>query len=134
MKILTIKTLKVYLYDKSSYRKRQILIGDAISMGAHAMETFQNGDIRLTFKITKKKKEYEILFQHLDVLYSRNYAITLKMTAIDESGKKKKFTGRNERCIIVDYFNGFDGEECIKAIMQPSLNLICESALKLFEK
>lgn len=133
MEILTIKTLKVYLYDKSSYRKRQILIGDAIAMGCNAMEAFQNGDVRLKFKITKKKKGYETLFQRTDVLCSRHYAITLKMITVDNrSGKEEKFTGRNKNCIITDYYVGVNGEECVEVIMQPSLNE--ESALELFAK
>lgn len=133
MEILTIKTLKVYLYDKSSYRKRQILIGDAIVMGHNAMEVFQNGDIRLTFKITKKEKRYETLFQRTDVLHSRHYAITLKMITVDNrSGKEEKFTGRNENCTITDYCVELDGGEYIKVIMQPSLN--GKSALEFFKK
>ena len=133
MEVLTIKTLKVYLYDKSSGRKRQILIGDAIAMGCNAMKVLQNGDIRLTFKITKKKKRYETLFQRTDVFRSRHYAITLKMITVDNrSGKEEKFTGRNENCIIVDYYAELDGGEYIKIIMQPSLN--GKSALEFFKK
>lgn len=133
MEVLTIKTLKVYLYDKSSYRKKQILIGDVVAMGGNAMEAFQNGDIHLTFKITKKEKTYsKMLFQHTDELYRHNYAITLKMTAVDNAGKEEWFTGRNNNCVIVDYYNGLDGAECIKAIMKPSWD--GESTLELFKK
>ena len=57
MKSLTIKTLKVYLYDKNSYRRKLILIGDGIAMGSDiGIEIFPNNDIRLTFKIIKKKR------------------------------------------------------------------------------
>ncbi len=64
MEVLTIKTLKVYLYDKSSYRKKQILIGDVVVMGGNAMEAFQNGDIHLAFKITKKEKTYSKMLKN----------------------------------------------------------------------
>ena len=132
MKGLTIKTLKVYLYDKNSYRKKLILIGDAIAMGSNiGIEMFPNNDIRLTFKITKKKKGYEILSKRPDVLFSRKCTITLKMTAVDDSGKEKRFTGRSKNCIIIDYYQNLDGEY-IKAILQPLPN--GESTLELFEK
>ena len=132
MKGLTIKTLKVYLYDKNSYRKKLILIGDAILMGNNiGIEMFPNNDIRLTFKITKKKKGYEILSKRPNVLFSRNCTITLKMTAVDDSGKEKRFTGRGKNCVIIDYYQNLDGEY-IKAILQPLPN--GESALELFEK
>ena len=132
MKSLIIKTLKVYLYDKNSYRKKLILIGDGIAMGNNTgIEMFPNNDIRLTFKITKKKKGYEILFKRPDVLFSRNCIITLKMIAVDDSGKEKRFTGRGENCIIIDYYENFDGEY-IKAMLQPLPN--GESALELLEK
>lgn len=132
MKSLIIKTLKVYLYDKNSYRKKLILIGDGIAMGSNTgIEMFPNNDIRLTFKITKKKKGYEILSKRPDVLFSRNCIITLKMTAVDDSGKEKRFTGRGENCIIIDYYENFDGEY-IKAMLQPLPN--GESALELLEK
>ena len=132
MKGLTIKTLKVYLYDKNSYRKKLILIGDAIAMGSNiGIEMFPNNDIRLTFKITKKKKGYEILFKRPDVLFSRNCTITLKMTVVDDSGKEKRFTGRGKKCIITDYYQNLDGEY-IKAILQPLSN--GELALEFFEK
>lgn len=132
MKFLTITTLKVYLYDKRQRCKRRILTGDAVAVGGCAIEVFQNNDIRLTFEITKKKKEYEALFQRTDVLYSRNYAITLKMITVDDTNKEEKFTGRNENCVITDYYIGCNGKECIKAIMRPSLN--GKPALELFEK
>lgn len=133
MKSLTIKTLKVYLYDKNSYRKKLILIGDAIAMGGGTeIEMFQNGDVLLTFKITKKKKGYEILSKRTDLLFSRNYCtITLKMTAVDDSGKEKRFTGRGNNCIIINYYKNFDGEY-IKAILQPPPN--GKSALEFLEK
>ena len=132
MKSLTIKTLKVYLYDKNSYRKKLILIGDAIAMGDNTgIEMFPNGDIRLTFKITKKKKGYEILSKRPDVLFSRNCTITLKMTAVDDSGKEKRFTGRGKILIIINYYKNFDGEY-IKAIIQPPSN--GKSALEFLEK
>lgn len=132
MKSLTIKTLKVYLYDKYSYHKKLILIGDAIAMGSDTgMEMFQNGDVRLTFKITKKKKGYETLSKRTDFLYSRNCTITLKMTAVDDSGKEKRFTGRGRNCIMIGYYTNCDGEY-IKAVLQPLPN--GEPALELFEK
>lgn len=132
MKSLTIKTLKVYLYDKNSYRKKLILIGDGIAMGSNTgIEMFPSNDIRLTFKITKKKKGYEILSKRSDVLFSRNCTITLKMTAVDDSGQEKRFTGRGKNCRIIDYYENFDGEY-IKAMLQPLPN--GESAIELFEK
>lgn len=132
MKGLTIKTLKVYLYDKNSYRRKLILIGDGIAMGSDiGIEMFPNNDIRLTFKIIKKKKGYEILSKHPDIFYSRNCTITLKMIAVDDSGKEKRFTGRGKNCIVTDYYKNFDGEY-IKAILQPLPN--GESALELLEK
>lgn len=132
MKSLTIKTLKVYLYDKNLYRKKLILIGDAIAMGNNiGIEIFQNDDIRLTFKITKKEKGYEILSKRPDILFSRNCIITLKMTAVDDFGKEKRFTGRGKNCIIIDYYKNFDGEY-IKAMLQPLPN--GESALELLKK
>ena len=132
MNTLIIKTLKVYLYDKNSYHKKLILIGDGIAMGSNTgIEMFPNNDIRLTFKITKKKKGYEILSKRPDVLFSRNCIITLKMTAVDDSGKEKRFTGRGKNCMIIDYYQNFDGEY-IKAMLQPLPN--GESALELLEK
>ena len=53
------------------------------------------------------------------------------MTAVDDSGKEKRFTGRSKNYIIIDYYQNFDGEY-IKAILQPLPN--GESALELFEK
>lgn len=79
MKSLTIKTLKVYLYNKNSYRKELILIGDAIAMGNNiGIEIFSNNDIRLTFKITKKKKGYEILSKRPDVFLAVIAQLPLK--------------------------------------------------------
>lgn len=122
MQSWTIKSVKMYLYNKYPSGKRLILSGD-IDNERNFFEISPLKSVRVnrillgktnekafysTFKIEKVRKEFESLLRNEDIFYSRHYAFTMKCELSDNtSGKSKKLMVRCDDVDIDEYeYNG----------------------------